>query len=226
MPLDLATAQPVNPPTVPDGKLAPLSAAGVKLTQWVLLILAAVLAILLFAITVQEWRVIGITSSAYARTLEHTEAIQPGIIKSPSLEAALTAVKSLQGAEPEPAKQAAGQLIENLKKFRTEHPERAAEVDKLLSDASAMIADGKIDEALRKPLLARLENMRPNAGTPAEALDLLRAQQELQKAYAESVNQTREFWKSMAQMILINLLLPTLTGLLGYVFASKANDQA
>ncbi|NVD99391.1 hypothetical protein [Massilia sp. BJB1822] len=155
-----------------------------------------------------------------------TEAIQPGILKSPSLEAALTAAKSLQGATPEPAKQATGQLIENLKKFRTEHPERAAEVDKLIPDASAIIANGKIDESLLKTLLLRLENMRSGTGTPAEALDLLRAQQELQKAYADSVNQTREFWKSMAQMILINLLLPTLTGLLGYVFASKANDKA
>lgn len=225
MPLDLATAQTVNPPTVPDGKLAPLSAAGVKLTQWVLLILAAVLLILLLAITVQEWRVISVTSEAHGKALEKITALQPGSGSSPLLDAAITAAKSLQAASQDTAKASANQMIEKLDQLKTEYPERASEVNKLIADVKLIAANGKTDEAVVKALPARLEAIRASRMGTAEALELLKAQQELQKAYAESINHTREFWKSMAQMILINLLLPPLTGLLGYVFASKTNEK-
>jgi hypothetical protein len=41
------------------------------------------------------------------------------------------------------------------------------------------------------------------------------------KTYQEVVNASREFWMKLGQMMLLNLLLPVLTALLGYVFASK-----
>lgn len=34
----------------------------------------------------------------------------------------------------------------------------------------------------------------------------------------------REFWFQFAQMILLNLLLPVLTAILGYIFGSRRND--
>lgn len=47
----------------------------------------------------------------------------------------------------------------------------------------------------------------------------------LLKAYLEMANASRDFWSKMAQMILLNLLLPVLTALLGYVFASKSSGK-
>jgi len=35
----------------------------------------------------------------------------------------------------------------------------------------------------------------------------------------------REFWLQFMQMILLNLLLPVLTAILGYIFGSKVSDQ-
>ncbi|MFZ5910704.1 MAG: hypothetical protein ACOYYU_11885 [Chloroflexota bacterium] len=35
----------------------------------------------------------------------------------------------------------------------------------------------------------------------------------------------REFWLQFLQMILLNLLLPVLTAILGYIFGSKVSDQ-
>ena len=57
---------------------------------------------------------------------------------------------------------------------------------------------------------------------PMESVEHMKARQELLKAYMDAANQARDFWKGMAQMVLLNLLLPVLTGLLGYVFASRA----
>ena len=56
---------------------------------------------------------------------------------------------------------------------------------------------------------------------PMESVEHMKARQELLKAYMDAANQARDFWKGMAQMVLLNLLLPVLTGLLGYVFASR-----
>lgn len=56
-------------------------------------------------------------------------------------------------------------------------------------------------------------------------VEQLRARQELMKAYLEMANASRDFWSKMAQMILLNLLLPVLTALLGYVFASKSSGK-
>ena len=60
------------------------------------------------------------------------------------------------------------------------------------------------------------------AAPPMESVEHMKARQELLKAYMDAANQARDFWKGMAQMVLLNLLLPVLTGLLGYVFASRA----
>lgn len=49
--------------------------------------------------------------------------------------------------------------------------------------------------------------------------------QELMKEYLCADNAAREFWIKVAQISLLNLLLPVLTALQGYVFASKAGEK-
>ena len=43
----------------------------------------------------------------------------------------------------------------------------------------------------------------------------------LQKAQAEERTARRAFWMQIAQLVLINLLLPILTALLGYIFGTR-----
>jgi hypothetical protein len=57
----------------------------------------------------------------------------------------------------------------------------------------------------------------------AETVEKLKIQQEVLTEYAAIRKTSREFWAQIAQMLLLNLLLPVLTALLGYVFASKSN---
>jgi len=79
-------------------------------------------------------------------------------------------------------------------------------------------------QAASAPALAARPDAAPAAAPVAvmESVEHMKARQELLKAYLDAANQARDFWKGMAQMILLNLLLPVLTGLLGYVFASRA----
>jgi hypothetical protein len=50
----------------------------------------------------------------------------------------------------------------------------------------------------------------------------VQGRREILKAYQEVVNSSREFWMRLGQMMLLNLLLPVLTALLGYVFGSRS----
>ncbi|GAC1569518.1 MAG: hypothetical protein NVS3B8_17110 [Chitinophagaceae bacterium] len=47
---------------------------------------------------------------------------------------------------------------------------------------------------------------------------------ELIKMVQQEKKSQRDFIKEMSQMILLNLLLPTLTAILGYIFASNQNN--
>lgn len=55
--------------------------------------------------------------------------------------------------------------------------------------------------------------------TYARKIELIRMIQEEKKSY-------REFTVQMAQMVLLNLLLPVLTAILGYIFASNKNNSS
>lgn len=59
----------------------------------------------------------------------------------------------------------------------------------------------------------------------SNSVEQIKANQELMKEYVVAANAAREFWMKVAQMILLNFLLPVLTALLGYVFALKAAEN-
>lgn len=50
-------------------------------------------------------------------------------------------------------------------------------------------------------------------------------QKDLWKAYQDAAAASREFWITLDQMVLLNLLLPVLTALLGYVFGLKTASK-
>jgi hypothetical protein len=75
-------------------------------------------------------------------------------------------------------------------------------------------------EVMRSAIAGSVVASRAGAA-PLESAEQLKARQELMKTYLDAANTTREFWAKIAQMVLLNLLLPVLTALLGYVFASK-----
>ena len=65
---------------------------------------------------------------------------------------------------------------------------------------------------------ATLETVFASATPDAQRLAVIK---ELQKAQAEERTARRAYWMQIAQLVLINLLLPILTALLGYIFGTR-----
>lgn len=101
-------------------------------------------------------------------------------------------------------------------------------LDKLAEDIRALVpttVGQPVDPHKLRQVLARANALSTSQLASSETLEQLKARQELLKAYMDATNATRDFWTRTAQMILLNLLLPVLTALLGYVFASKQSGK-
>lgn len=224
-PINPQTATPVAPQQVPTNvALDPLSGAGVRLTTYVLGILFVVLLLLLIAFRAQEKEYNAAITDAY-RSAFGSLAISPSANRQTNLfDPVLTTLRSV---ENDPLQTQARQLLKTaadklspLENLVADKPS----VEKLVLDIGALAQDmqGKSLNAARlHDIVARTEALRSARVPAGETLEELKARQDLLKAYEDAANATREFWVRIAQMILLNLLLPVLTGLLGYVFASR-----
>lgn len=221
--VDVQNPKLAEPPPAPTTSLDPLSGAGVKLTQNVLSILACVLLMLFIPLTYQEYKFSKLMGDAYGAAVQHLPLSGAGA--SP-VWASLQA--GLQAAEQSGTGEALGALKpvgEKLRQLQGNAPAAdQAKIDQLAADVLALAAgaSGKPAQQKAHELLLRLEALPGVAAALPETVEHMKARQELLKAYLDAASQTRDFWKGMAQMILLNLLLPVLTGLLGYVFASRA----
>jgi hypothetical protein len=101
----------------------------------------------------------------------------------------------------------------------------------ILSTALVLLIGAAIHEEhqIRRAAAAQLRaagvQLQGTSTGPLPSVPQLQAQQEILKAYAELQSAARSFWSQLAQMILLNLLLPVLTALLGYVFGSRSNGR-
>ena len=69
-----------------------------------------------------------------------------------------------------------------------------------------------------------LDSLRYSAGGPIDP-ERLRALRDLAKDVSDSHQALRTFWISAAQLVLVNVLLPLLTALLGYIFGRSAGSS-
>ena len=97
---------------------------------------------------------------------------------------------------------------------------RHGDLRRALLEAGIALARSGGPEAVVLREVTRQAGVVPNA-----AYRHFGSRQELLKAYMDATNATRDFWTRTAQMILLNLLLPVLTALLGYLFASKPSGK-
>ncbi|HLF73713.1 MAG TPA: hypothetical protein VI524_05180 [Anaerolineales bacterium] len=73
--------------------------------------------------------------------------------------------------------------------------------------------------------LSRIQTNYVEALGPAQSVEAVNTVREFTLQIEEQRKAFREFWLQLTQMILLNLMLPVLTAILGYIFGSKGGGQ-
>jgi hypothetical protein len=223
--INLQSVNVAAPVPAPANSLEPLAGAGVGLTKIVLAMLSGCLLLLLCSLIYQETRFHDLTTDAYRAAVASVATTSAG---KPADERFAPILSALREVEKNPTQsqglKAATDLLSGLDHSSTDGP---APKD-LTSDLQSLVpktAGAPVDVAKLREIIVRTEKLSNARAAAGETLEMLKARQELLKAYMEATNATRDFWTRTAQMVLLNLLLPVLTALLGYVFASKPSGK-
>jgi hypothetical protein len=247
MPLDLNTAQSTSPPDLgiqvtPDSAnvnvkaaevvvptavqgitaspMPPVTYAGLQLAKIVLGILAVSLVVLMAYLWSSEWRY-G-TSQA---TIYNSIVSQASSVSDPPNQTLTDKYsKTLRGAALDPSmalpaedQTAAQSLFANLKSA-------GAISDPQLASLKACIPLPAAGDG-RAGALAACAGILEEAGKKASAaspgLERIRLLTEFSKQLNEHQQSFHTAWFQQAQLILLNLLLPLLTGLFGYIFGTQ-----
>lgn len=189
------------------------------------------LLLLFIALILQEKIFNDLTSKAFAAAIVETNATSSTDGATATMEPIAASLRAAEKAlaTPEVARAALLQAASKINQHKGDGTRAGHEaLTKLNMEVLALISQKSgtaFDPVKLRTLVTTAEAMAANSGASAPSVEWLKARQELVKSYMEATAQSREFWKGMAQMILLNLLLPVLTGLLGYVFASRQANK-
>lgn len=205
-----------QPPLVP---LPPLMAAGIDLAKIVLWMISGAALILIFMALKAEStemaasnKTVELVLDALPSTAPVTEDKQLSGVVSLLRQAVANPALALPPVEIENARS----LIDKALKLPAITGEQKASLDKKCIPLPLRTLK---DRALvLERCAATLEAVFVPPAADAQHLALIK---ELQKAQAEERTARRAFWMQSAQLVLINLLLPILTALLGYIFGTR-----
>ncbi len=203
--LDLEAARPVVPS---EPRLGALTGAGIGLARITLWMIGAVLAFLICTFVYQETTFSALTTGAYRDAIRNAARGEGSALSSrdAALETLLDAARRPATAQTRAAVREAAAALRALAPHGSAGASLRALAAELSDDASAEV----LRAAARRAAL-----LLPTPGAEAR-----QQQHALLQAYLDAINTTREFWARIAQLILLNLLLPVLSALLGYVFGS------
>lgn len=198
--------------------MPPITAAGVELAKIVLGYIAAAMVLLLVIITVVE-----VIDATHEYSLQDNIAQQAARISAmpdaERLEAWRAGLKSLAATPSVPP------TTDQQNAWRFTYD--SLRMTGAASQLQAATLSACVAPVASKPQAAQLTNcddvlaMLANQSRGAAGdLDKIRLLAEFNKEVGSSHQNTRTFWLQIAQMILLNLLLPILTALLGYIFGT------
>lgn len=221
--LNVRSATDVTPePALPGPQLAPLAGAGVNLTKVVLIMVSCVLLSLIALVAYQEIRYGNFTSEIFRKSLSEQQSWN----MTSSLNAAVEDLRSAQ-KNPDQASVILQSVAERIAILEQGDIYEATLKD-IEKDVRTVAGRKSEEESFNNDLLAligRTEARLKAMASYSNSVEQIKASQELMKEYLGAANAAREFWMKVAQMLLLNLLLPVLTALLGYVFASKPGEK-
>jgi hypothetical protein len=222
----LAEAQTVNPQVgITASPMPPVTYAGLQLAKIVLGILALALVVLVSYLWTSEWRYGSNQTTIYGQVLSQAIAISD----PPNQALADKYIKALREAALDPKvtlaaeeQTAAQSLFTNLKSL-------GAISDQQLASLKGCIPFPSSDTGRAEALTACagiLDEAGKKASTASPGLERIRLLTELSKQINEHRQSFHTSWFQEAQLILLNLLLPLLTGLFGYIFGTQQAPNA
>jgi len=238
-------AQPVTPDQVKVTPLPSITAAGVDLAKYVLKILAIAIPVWVAILFVADLATTYTVHEAYRVAIEavrNTESnASAAMRRKESMQKALSSMEKISHIASESSKGKVGEVpseelkntIAAIRDVQGTPGEPAQNVQKLKailavleSIQSAPAEIGKIEPKLKESVesfRAVIDTVAPSSAANAERL---RSYVELLKELAAERKSVRDSWIQIGQMVLLNLLLPILTALLGYIFGTGSTRQS
>lgn len=203
--------------------LPALAGAGVALTKWVLVMVSSVLVLLIILVMCQEIRYTSFTNEIYRKGIPEPQSWN----MTASLKNVLEDLRSVEN-RPTEGRVTLSNAAEKIAILERGDSYEAAlkEIENDIRIVAGKRLDGDAFNTELLALVARTEARSRSMTTYSTSVEQIKANQELLKEYVGAANAAREFWMRIAQLVLLNLLLPVLTALLGYVFASKQSEKS
>ena len=207
------------PPAVTTtATMPPLTAAGVDLARRTMLMIAVSVVILFILLLVQQCR----DDRTFARANEAQFSIATAGAVSPSDGRVAQIAAELRRAAagpkwaPTPSEMAVANLV--VADVGKAPWVTASQVESLKICVPLPAAETAGRAAHLQECATALETLFVNSISPPQRIAVMDS---IQKALAEERTAQRAFWLQVAQLVLINLLLPILTALLGYIFGTQ-----
>jgi hypothetical protein len=204
-----------------DGK----SAAGVNLTRFVLWTAAISIGLLLLLLAWADDNNRASANQAYSLVHRLAESARPGADRGRAEGAVARIEAALEG---NPLTEAEARELRGALEALLGFPNLPARQRDSLTACIGVIPQIGRDAQTRQAALSctlALDWIRREAATPADAERIRQVVE-----FARDVNahraEFRSFWLQAAQLVLLNLLLPVLTALLGYIFGSREAQGA
>jgi hypothetical protein len=234
IPIDaIATARPVEPSPLSVSGLPPLTRVGYELARFVLWIICGAIAatfLCLIAIEIENLRA---TNSASTELLGYTGAMSDPDRLRKEMAGAIAvfrnAVNQPAAATGRDDRALVADMARDLRESRRLTEQQSKQLDGCVAQLALPPGGAVANATDRQTALEDCIKMLAaiDLGTISQGLDIeyLRTRREIAKDMLDARQAVRSFWLSIAQLVLLNLLLPILTALLGYIFGTQQGTR-
>jgi hypothetical protein len=217
--IDVDASKSVHPDPVSVKEMEPKIAAGFTLAKIVLGITVASIVILCLYLAIMEFFVGSDVKAAYTQVILSSRPAAELYVLS-NIERMMTDVQSLEKKDNNQLPEDAAANMANVIRLITAAHSIAASDRDLIKGCNTPPLDLSRADYIRR-CVAALNRVRESA----IEISSLNGSAEIASDFAAKILQQREslhtFWIQAAQLILLNLLLPLLTALFGYIFGTQ-----
>ena len=210
----------------------PLLERGVGLARTIILVISVTICMLVLALSIVEYSQIKNSRKVEERVLVMIESRTPKALQKSLNVVGIALSRRLPATRESIAKaELAVASLQSVGVLTVEQSDTLAECLTMREASTTTMADfskasGREQSPAAKQCALVLSTARAAADLARDDVEMTRALREIAKDVREAQQSTRSFWLQVAQLLLLNLLLPVLTALLGYIFGSYRSGDA